>query len=189
MAEWRRSVQRHSSQESHGDLSFLRQSPIGDDSRPVFSMIGADSPDSSTDVTGVLLARRTIAGRDWLLFLVGSVKRRQVENIRIALRSDDDQKIKWIMGPSDRQALAAYLRHRENTWKDLHPERTVPPLDAMSFPAESDVFKFEQDGNAVTVLEVTSGAQWTLTVPDRRDALEDDESTDHIEVDSSGSTL
>ncbi|MCI0363051.1 MAG: hypothetical protein L0Y44_00605 [Phycisphaerales bacterium] len=189
MAEWRRGVQRHSSQESHGDLSFLRESSIGDPSRPVFSMIGGDSPDGSTDVTGVLLSRRTIAGRDWLVFLVGSVKRRRVEDIRIALRSDDDQKIKWIMGPSDREALASYIRQKENTWKDLHPERTGPPLDAMSFPAESDVFKIEQQGNTITIREVTSSAHWNLTVPYRRDGLEHDQSGDEVEVDSSGPTL
>lgn len=175
LADWRRSVMQRASNDGGGELSFLRD-PVGRSERRRFDVIGTDSPDESTDVKGVLLGRREINGRPWLVFLVGSVKERRVEDIRVAMLSDDASKSKWMMSSADHEALDLYRQYKQKAWQALHPDRSEPPMRAMEFPAESDVYRLEQDDAGISIIEANSGARWTLKVPDRRDA---EQATEH----------
>jgi hypothetical protein len=161
LSQWQNQLDHYASDEVNDDTSFLRQNPLRSPQRN-FTIIGTGTPEKSTDVTGVLIARKPLQGSDWLIFLVGQVKHRQVEDSRIALRSDDGGTPRWLIGQQQKQAFERYRAHQEAVWRENHPGREKPPMFAHQFPAESDAFRLEQAGDEVTVTHEQSGAQWSM---------------------------
>src|SRR5688572_11704018 len=84
LREWQNELERYIAQQADEDASFLREGVPGA-SPGRFDVIGGEWAHKATDVTGLLLGRRKIQDRDWLIFLVGSVKNQTVQDIRIAL--------------------------------------------------------------------------------------------------------
>lgn len=161
MSGWQQSLERYVAEQHHNDLSFLRKPDQASTYRQ-FTILGGNSPDQSTDVAGILLGRRTLDGTDWLVFLMASVKKRTVDDIRIAMLSDEHGNRHWLLSGENPQSLAAYQRYRLSVWQKNHPNREDPPLNADIFPTEDDVFRLDIAGNTVSVLEVHSGVRWTL---------------------------
>ena len=164
VSEWQSSLDQFAADYANDDLSFLREVD-GASSQRTFSIIGASTPEKSTDITGVLLGRRTIADRQWLIFLIGRVKARQVEDIRLALRTDDSGAPKWIVSHDNSDALRQYREQRDKAWRTLHPDRDSPPVHAFEFPAEEDLFQFDVNGREVIATHESSGARWVVNVP------------------------
>ena len=174
MGSWQKTLSQYSAAQANNDLSFLRGDPgtggAGgpgtEGGRPQFSIIGAKSADDSTDVTGVLLGRRTLIGRDWFIFILGGIVDRRVEEIRVAILEDAPGKPMWVVGRPDSVSLATYQQHKRTMWQSQNPARPEPPPALMGFPGESDVFELQTAQNTISVVEKTSGARWTLVLPD-----------------------
>ena len=169
MGAWQRTLADYSATEANGDLNFLRGDPT-DPPYPRFTVIGAKSADDATDVNGVLLGRRNVQDQDWYIFLLGGVVDRRVEDIRLALLKDAPGKPLWIVNHEDRAALGTYQQHKRTTWQTLNPARPEPPPALLGFPGEGDVFELEAAQDTVTVTETTSGARWTVVVPELKSA-------------------
>jgi hypothetical protein len=163
VSEWQASLDQFAADYGHNDMSFLRETDDSS-SRRAFTVIGTATPEKSTDITGVLLGRRTIADRQWLVFLIGRVKHREVEDIRLALRSDDAGEPKWLLSQSNADAFRQYRQHREAQWRAYHPNREAAPIHALEFPAEDDVFSLDINQNQAAVVHESSGAQWNISV-------------------------
>ena len=163
--EWQKSLEQYAAQEVNHDTAFLRENSMSAPRRH-FTILGTATPEKSTDVEGLLLGRKNLeaAGGPWLIFLVGRVKQREVEDIRIALRSDDAGEARWIVGDDDSEAFDAYKAYREKMWRERHPGRKDPPLFAYDFPAEEDRFELEIAKAAIVVKHEASGATWSLPI-------------------------
>lgn len=175
MHAWQGELDEFAATHADGDLIFLREDAgggIGGDGagslRQQFGVLAAKSPDDSTDVMGVLLGRRNIQGEDWLVFLIGSVKQRIVQDIRVALRSDSPTQSKWLLGRADSASVAQYRRFKQDPWLSANPNQKQAPAALLGFPSEQDVYQLETAGNTVSVLESKSGARWTLVLPETK---------------------
>lgn len=164
VAEWESSLDQYAADHANNDLSFLRERENANSFRQ-FSIVGTSTPEKSTDINGVLLGRKMIGDRPWLVFVIGRVKHRQVEDIRLALRSDDGRSPKWVIGDASSDSLQEYRAHREQLWRKRHPERQSPPLHAFEFPVEEDVFQLTINGAEVVATHEASGARWSVKAP------------------------
>lgn len=165
VSEWQAALDQFAAEHANDDLSFLREHD-GDSSARTFAVLGANTPEKSTDITGVLLGRRAIGAREWLVFLLGRVKKREVEDIRLALRSDDDGPAAWVVGDDDDGGLKKYRTHKDDQWRARHAGRESPPRHTFEFPSEEDVFGLDVRGQQVIAVEERSGARWTVKVSD-----------------------
>ena len=149
MAQWQREVESYIASRGRGDPNALRDvvSPPG---RPIFSTHGGENPAQSTDVIGLLLGQRPIEGEPATIFLVAVVNKGQVQDVRIAALSRQEDRLRWRIGAADSRALLAYRDHR----------RSVPQHPP--WPAREDAFDLAVTPTAITVTERASGARWTL---------------------------
>lgn len=178
--QWQSAVAGYSSGHASNDLNFLRDlddrsflaaarshaessiSTVVAGRRPQFSIIGGKSPDSATDVVGVLLGRRVVDDQMCYVFLIGVNEQRVVNDVRIALLTDDEERPRWRLSSEQPDQMNAYVNSRQQSWKSLHPQRSEQPIDALQFPGEADVFRLSIGVEGVVVTEVGSGAEWTL---------------------------
>lgn len=161
IGSWQKSLDDYSANEANGDLSFLRDTG-GASGRPQFAVHGSNLPQESADVTGVLLGRREFWGGYWYVFLVGGVKNDVVQDVRVAVRSDDSAAPKWLVSRDDPVALEKYRQFKDTAWRARNPGRTTPPLFAMGFPAPDDDYELNIAGNTVSVTHKQSGSSWVL---------------------------
>ncbi len=180
---WQTSVQTYVAEQGDGDLNALRnvaQRP----SQRKFGLLRADTGGvpillpSHSDVQAVLLGRRSIDGRSWFVFLVGTLHYDQqfnniplddpqLRDIRVVTLSTDRGKLKWVVGPGDSEALIRYLQHKEESWRWRHPSSGRDEVVLSGFPAPQDNFKLSIFGGGVTVVDALSGAHWALAIPSR----------------------
>ncbi len=158
---WQGTLEQFAQQHANNDLAFLRDYN-SDAPRRTFNVIGTADPKKSTDVIGVLLGRRVVNDSAWYIFLVGQQRNGVVEDIRIAMISDDTSSRQWLISDEESSGLAAYQQYKQQLWKLRHPGRTTPPLSYTSFPGEDDDFHLDVDGNRVMVVEKNSHARWML---------------------------
>jgi hypothetical protein len=162
--EWQASLEQFAADYANHDMSFLREDGPSS-SRREFSIIGTATPEKSTDINGVVLGRRTIANRQWLVFLIGRVKHREVTDIQLALRSDDSHDPTWLYSRNNNDAVREYRANRENAWRSQHRDRKDAPLHAFEFPAEDDVFQLNVTENEAVAVHENSGASWRVKIP------------------------
>ena len=147
--DWQRQVEQYVELRGHGDPNVLRDA----DERsgwPVIAVNGGDHPEQSTDVVGLLVGQATVGAKPWMVFLVASVSRLEVEEVRVAALSTTGQGLAWRLGSSDSRALQTYHRtHRR--------EGGYPP-----WPGRVERYELSVAGDTVTVTERTSGARWQL---------------------------
>ena len=161
---WRSGVEHYLADQANGDASALRDLPTPG-SWKGFSIISENDPASATDVNGVLLAHRQIAGRNYFIYLVGLVRQQQVQDIRLALFSSSADGDEWHASRTNSQSLDAYRKFKEEQWRKLFPNRGDAPWSYSGFPGEGDVFKLDMAGNRVTATHEPSGAQWMVELP------------------------
>jgi hypothetical protein len=162
LTHWQKALEKHIADNAGGDSSFLRED--NGDSLPRFAVLGHALPEKSTDVSGVVLGRRSIAGTEWLIFLTAAVKHEEVEDIRLALYDDGPGPPRWVISEPNPDALTAYERARVSRWRKLHPVRTTAPATEGLFPPEDDRFQLTIAGNTASVVHEDSGARWTVVV-------------------------
>lgn len=162
MDTWRSSAIKFTADQANGDSAALRETSIGGVPSS-FAVIGAKSPDASTDVAGVLLGRRSIQGRDWLLFLVGTTTKRQITDVHVAMMSDGPGQTEWREGPPDPAALKAYRDAGLSKYRVADSKGKTTPQPEW-FPREQDAFSLEVSGDRASVTDRNSGAKWTLSL-------------------------
>ena len=160
---WRAGVEDYVANHGGGDPSVLRELDATP-SHPGYKMISANRPSESTDVVGVLVGNAEIAGRPWIVFLVGLVDEQKVEDIRVAALSVRDGKFTWRMGRKDDRAVDAYVNHNRGLARRRFPDRRKEPPQYLGFPREEDRFEMTTQGESVGVTHPPSGAKWHVTV-------------------------
>ena len=169
LSAWQKAMEQSSVARSNGDMSFLRQTSHVSEAEQ-FAVLGGKSPDESTDVAGILLARREINNADWLVFLVAVVEKCEVSDIRVAMMSDEPDRRTWLISRENSAAVDSYKRYHQSVVRRNHSDREEPPNNPALFPSESDVFRLDVAGNTVTAVEEKSGVKWTLVLPDKKTA-------------------
>jgi hypothetical protein len=165
---WQKSVETYVRQQGNGDPTILRDVTVADE-RTGFALIGGPSPRNSTDAIGLLLGHPQVGAERWFVYLVALVDERRARDVRLAAMADaGDGKMQWVVGQKDEQALETYLKHREDRWRSLFPDRKDPPLNYTGFPTEGDTFQLDVSGDRLTATHEASGATWELTVPPTR---------------------
>ena len=164
--EWQNNFEAYLANHESGDPSFLRD-PTGSSRHARFAVLGGLSPDKSTDVSGAVVGRPTVQGRPWLVFIVASVNERNVQDIRVAMASDDGGAREWTWSEENPASLATYKGYHASRWKRFDPVREQPPITPGLFPPDEDLYRFEIAGNTAWVTELNSGARWTIVLPNR----------------------
>lgn len=165
---WQRGLERYADQQSSGDMTFLRE-PTEPGTRGEFAMLGGLSPDSSTDVSGRLLDRASVDGSNWLVFIVGAVKDRVVQDIRLAAVTDEPGQRRWFVSESNPGSLQGYLIARRVSAAAQGNTANQPQIYGL-FPPDSDVFRVEQAGNTISAVDAKSGARWTIVIDNHQAA-------------------
>jgi len=176
---WQSSLERYVSEQGHGDLNALRRADRPP-SESDFGLIGATTAGfpfiapRRTDVNGVLLGHRKIAGRNWFVYVVGMVEYRgwfvnwaldqsRVTDIRLIALSERGGEFTWMTSEPDAAALERYCGPQREQWRRSDPSR-ADATDAPSvFPTDADQFQLtvEPDGG-VRVVDRHSDAAWKL---------------------------
>ncbi len=191
MLAWQRSLEAYVNEHGNGDPNVLRT--LGD--RPSQGEFGLTAARTSgfpfvapqrTDVTGLLLGHRRIAGRYWFLFLVGAVQYRgsfvnfplddpRLQDLRIAAFSGEGGLFHWLMSGEDIETLQLYEHLQLQAWRRSHPSRAQATRAPTTFPTARDILRLTVMPEGVTVVDEHSGARWVLsmekTVQDRPDTV------------------
>ncbi|MDH3584943.1 MAG: hypothetical protein OER86_12095 [Phycisphaerae bacterium] len=155
VADWQAQLEQHANDQANGDLNAaIRRDPVS--GRFVFSLLGANHPDSSADVVGLLLGRRAFDERQWLVFLLAEVDRRAIRAMRLAAVAETSSGLDWRLGADDAASREKYLRHR-NLGTEAGGRGPYVP-----WPSTTDRFELQVQGSAVTVQEQSSAAAWRL---------------------------
>lgn len=180
MLAWQRSLEAYVTEHGNGDPDVLRT--LGD--RPSQGDFGLTAARTSgfpfiapqrTDVTGLLLGHRRIAGRYWFLFLVGAVEYRgwfvdfplddpRLQDLRIAAFSGEQGLFDWVMSGEDTEALQRYQRLQLQAWRRSHPSRAQATRAPTTFPTAGDILRLTVVPEGVTVVDEHSGARWVLSI-------------------------
>jgi hypothetical protein len=175
---WQASLEEYVLEQGNGDPNVLRtmdRSPAEGD----FSLIGARYAGipfvlpRRTDANGVLLGHRTLDGRAWYVFLVGTVEYRgafvdfplddpRLTDIRLIAMCASGGAFDWMVGASDDVAIDHYCRPQLETWRRSNPSRAEATAAPTVFPTPADDFHLDVALEAVTVLDDHSQARWTL---------------------------
>jgi hypothetical protein len=162
--DWQQSVGEYVKHEGDGRASVLRDVTIRGGRRG-FAVLGNAIPARAQDVVGVLLAHRTIAGRPTFVYLVAQVVRQQVKDVRLALLSDQEGQLNWLISPESDGVLRTYLQWRKGRWQGPYPGRDKPPLTYQGFPLDEDAFDLAVGNDEVAAEHPASGARWAVRVP------------------------
>ena len=164
--QWQASVDQTMSEAGSADPSVLRAAKM-QDGRWVFRVLGQADANESTDQVGVLVGKTRVAGRNWFVFLLGTVKDHELVAARVAAMSAGSGRWAWSMGTDDKKALTKYRDYLTTRWDRLHPRRAGQVQPGFVWPREGDELRMvAKDGN-VTVREVKSGAAWSMTIAAR----------------------
>jgi hypothetical protein len=160
---WEGQLGRYIREEGAGDPAVLAQArPLHsrDVLRPAritFDALDVDAEVPSRDgwdVQGLLIGKQSTGTRSWYVFLVGIVSRAGyrpvvIQDIRLVALSARSGRLSWVMSQPDRNAVQRY-------WETFHGAPVV------RFPGEADEFIMKLDEDRAWVLEVRSGASWSL---------------------------
>jgi hypothetical protein len=164
---WQQSVSAYVREKGGGDPAFLSSASLPVDGRPGFAVIGHHVVEKSTDANGLLIGNEALAGRVWLVYIVGLVKHQEVVDIRLAAMTTDGGKMLWKTGKANKQSLAAYRDYGAKQAHDRFPERKTPPPRYTEFPRRDDIFQLTKADadNTFVATHVGTGAQWDVIVP------------------------
>ncbi len=180
MLAWQRSLEAYVTENGNGDPDVLRTL----DDRPSQGEFGLTAARKSgfpfvapqrTDVNGLLLGHRRIAGRYWFLFLVGAVEYRgtfvnfpvddpRLQDLRIAAFSGEGGLFHWLMSGEDTEAIQRYERLQIQAWRRSHPSRAQATMAPTTFPTAGDILRLTVMPEGVTVVDEHSGARWVLSM-------------------------
>ena len=156
LKSWQQSVTRYIGEAGHGDPSVLRDlhdaEPINT-SRSALTSIG--TPGAVPNAQGLFVGVQTIGDQTWYIFVVGVSRDggsgSALQDLRVVAMSPQGQDLQWRIGPADDHRLATYNQGLSRTWR-------------RAFPAPTDDFHLEPQGDGVRVTEVRSGVTFTLAL-------------------------
>lgn len=162
---WQEQTQAWVTDHGNGDMNSLRAIEVAPN-RPGLRVFSADRPEESKDFVGVLVgaAQQSAPPRAWYVYVLGQVENEQLKSTRLAAVSETDGNFAWQTGNEDQAATAAYLKYRDSAWRAQHPGAAKLPRGALSFPQPDDLFEMQMMGDAITVRETASGAQWNMSL-------------------------
>jgi hypothetical protein len=156
---WQQQVEQYVRDQGNGDPTVLADLSW-DDIHKGFAVIGDPLPDRSTDIIGWLVAHQVVGGKSYFLFLVGTVRRNNLEAVcPVALDVEGDQ-FRWITGQSNTDALTAYRARGTAALLDANESPPNPP----AFPHRGEILEINIKGGEVSVLDRDSGANWSLVL-------------------------
>lgn len=157
LSTWQQNLQQYVWDHANGDPTVLADMSW-DDVHKGFSIIGDPLPDRSTDEIGLLLAHRVVDSKPWFLFLLGTVRQQNLEDLRLVALSVDGNDFHWSVGPENDTSLSLY-----RVWSEADRERTGPQdPPAPPFPRLNETFGVTVRGDAFAVRHQESGANWEL---------------------------
>jgi hypothetical protein len=162
-SSWQEGVERYVQDTGGGDPGVLREVKLPD-GRHGFSVLGAPVPRESTDVNAVLLNHIPVNGQPRFIYLVGTVDRQTVKDIRLAMLTINNGKYDWRMSKNDPQAIKSYHQFQDKLWRARFPNRKTAPPEYTSFPHAPDVFDAKVNTDLITVTHRQSGATWELPI-------------------------
>jgi hypothetical protein len=166
MQGWRDTVERYIDTEGQGDPNALRN-VTWPESRREFSVIGGEVPSQSQDANGVLLGVPQVGNARWYVFLVGTVDKGVVNDIRLMALNSNAGRRTWRVGSANSAALQSYRNYYDKLWRSRFPGRNSAPMEYTTFPKESDSFTVSVNGGTITATHAPSGAAWTVAVSAR----------------------
>lgn len=158
---WRERVDAYVLEEAERDPNVLSRVDLTGGRRG-FAVLGAADPERSTDVVGVLVGHRQIRGRPWFIYLVGTVKRGELQEAHVAAAHWREGGFRWVVGEPDSEALARYRSHLERRASGGGAEAGALEGSSAGWPREADDYGLRLEADAVVVRERRSGARWTL---------------------------
>jgi hypothetical protein len=165
---WKESVEQYVRDVGKGDPVILRDATYN--GRAAFAQIGHPNPAEGTDAIGVLLGHRPVLGRPSFIYLVGLNDKEHVEDIRVAVlqpitSQGGETQFKWLMSPSNAQALNQYKEFRDDLYhKRFSGVGGSPPPAYTAFPGQADVFILQAAPEQIVVTHPDSSARWALSL-------------------------
>jgi len=162
---WQDQVRQYVDRQGNGDPAVLAQTRAlhsRDVLRPGRITFGALDNDSAPpgrngwDVQGVLVGKLGSSGYTWYVFVVGMIRRNdyrpmEVQDIRIVALRAVARKLVWDVSAANPQSAQRY-------------RDAFATSDPVQFPAETDRFDMSASEDLVRVLEMQSGADWSLNL-------------------------
>lgn len=161
--KWRSGVVRYVNDHANGDPSVLAD--ITDaHGRTAFVMLGHPEPDRASDYHGLLVDVLPIGNRTAYVYMVGCVKKAELDSIQAATLFADPPKLKWITSKSEGDAFDTYRDYIDTQWRKQHSDTSETQPFYCGFPPPGDLFTARVSGNTITVTHPASGAKWTVEV-------------------------
>jgi len=165
---WRQHVTAYTREHAHGDLNVLSRMRTVDGRRG-FTVLGADDPERSTDVVGLLLGHRVIGDRPWFVYLVGTVERGELTEAHPAAAHWNGDEFVWVVGDAQPDALETYrahLKERKQVWR---ADEEAFDGSFVGWPREADSYELTVGPGELTIRETRSGARWALPLNELKD--------------------
>jgi hypothetical protein len=145
LAQWQQDLEVQV-QRQGGDPQVLRETTLRDD-RPGYVVFSRADAQRSTDTSGLLIGHRISAARPWFVYVLGTLEKQQLRELRLVALSVSQGRFDWRVGTPDQEALQAYLA--------AEPSK--------GFPREGDRFDLTvSDTGLITAVHRTSGARLEL---------------------------
>jgi hypothetical protein len=166
---WQRGVEAYLAQRNN-DPESLREVTL-EDGRRGFAVLGGQDPRKSSDQRALLLAHKPVGDRPWFIYIVGTVNKDVVQDLRLVALSAAGSQTLWRIGPRNATAFKQYRDAAIKDWRDHGggggggaSSKSKPPVQYTTFPRASDAFEVTIDGTTVHARHVESGAEFTVDV-------------------------
>lgn len=154
---WEQGLEKYVWDRGNGDPNVVADMSW-DDVHKGFAVIGGPLPQRSTDQLGLLVGHKRLHGRRYFVFLLGTVRRGDLEGLRaVALQVDGDA-FHWTVGPDDPNSLSLYRAWSEADRKREGPRNPAPP----PFPRVEETFQVTIENEQFVVMHRESGARWEV---------------------------
>lgn len=157
LATWQRNLEKYVWDRGNGDPNVLADMSW-DDMHKGFAVIGDPLPDRATDQIGLLLAHRMLGGKPWFIFLLGTVSRQHLQDLRPVALQMDGAAFGWSVGNGDPTSLSLYRAWSQaDRQRDGRRDPPAPP-----FPRPREMFEVTVEDDHFLIRHPASGAQWEL---------------------------
>lgn len=154
---WQQNVERYVWEHGNGDPNVLADTSWDDVHRGL-AVIGDPIPDRSTDQIGLLVAHRILDGKPYFVFLLGSITRGILTDLRPVALQVEAGEFNWTIGSPNPDALALYRAWSEADRKRGNRSDPQPP----PFPRPRDDFAVTVIDDRIDIRHSESGAEWDV---------------------------
>jgi len=154
---WQRTVEHYVWERGNGDPNVLADTSWDDVHRGL-AVIGDPVPDRSTDQVGLLVAHRILDGKPYFVFLLGSITRGILTDLRPVALQVEAGEFNWTIGSPNPDALALYRAWSEADRKRGDRSDPQPP----PFPRPQENFLVTVRDDRIDIRHTESGAEWDV---------------------------